>query len=770
MKFWHLAVIFLVINLLALWSLTPTNRVSAHANQVASSPESGARLESSPERIVIWFSEPISENFSAINLLDASGKQVNTATARLDPTENTALILPLPELNDGTYVAVWNNLSEVDGHKVYGSFAFAVGEEVNLTDITLPSQPLLQYWADPWIRSILFMGIITGVGAIFFEFFVMLPAFRQVQSRSPLQQSRLLIWEKFLIGVVYLAISGFVVATAAHILTLVQQVYLTELSLQESRGFVSMIQSAWTLVSDTSWGRLWAVRLAAIVIAPLLLILGYRSARQYEEFTFPTDTLLGTLGLVTGIGLLFVSALTSHNAASPEDVRTPATITDFIHLIGASGWVGGIVSLLLGATVAVRKSGIKQMSEVLTPIVSKFTPFAMLCAITLVISGTVSSWIQVTVIPAFGTPYGGVLIAKIVLVCALVGFGFINSFVVKKRLPKSGNWVLRIAVAETVVAFFVIVAVGWLAGLEPARQYAGRNGIGVPDSATYTAEDRGLNVSLEVTPGRTGLNTVTATPVDDSGNPSANILDIRAKVKYLEQELGEPTFSLKQVSPGVWASSDYFIPLAGEHQLEITVLRQRSFDSFFAFRFNALSTQVYRDIITPDGDIAWILLGAQIAVIGVAIVTIGLAYPNVANRFRYKAATGALLLLGVLLISNNFTVRAGLPDDFSNPIPITSQSVMEGGGSYASYCSRCHGAIGKGDGAISDTLVVPPADLTVHIPLHKDSDLYTFIHDGIVESGMPAHGDILSDDEIWHLVNFLRTLVNTEEETVKSSP
>ena len=63
-----------------------------------------------------------------------------------------------------------------------------------------------------------------------------------------------------------------------------------------------------------------------------------------------------------------------------------------------------------------------------------------------------------------------------------------------------------------------------------------------------------------------------------------------------------------------------------------------------------------------------------------------------------------------------------------------------------------------GDGPASAGLNPPPANLLVHVPLHPDRALFGFIHDGIEGAAMPALGETLSDDEVWHLVNYIRTL------------
>ncbi|MDA0677328.1 MAG: cytochrome c, partial [Chloroflexi bacterium] len=72
----------------------------------------------------------------------------------------------------------------------------------------------------------------------------------------------------------------------------------------------------------------------------------------------------------------------------------------------------------------------------------------------------------------------------------------------------------------------------------------------------------------------------------------------------------------------------------------------------------------------------------------------------------------------------------------------------------------CHGDSGEGDGPQSASLASPPADLEIHVPLHTDSDLFAFIRDGIPGTAMPAQKGILGDEDMWHLVNFLRTMEN----------
>jgi mono/diheme cytochrome c family protein len=51
----------------------------------------------------------------------------------------------------------------------------------------------------------------------------------------------------------------------------------------------------------------------------------------------------------------------------------------------------------------------------------------------------------------------------------------------------------------------------------------------------------------------------------------------------------------------------------------------------------------------------------------------------------------------------------------------------------------------------------PPADLVVHVPLHPDAALFNFIENGIPGTAMAPLGSQLTDEEIWHVINYIRS-------------
>ncbi len=97
--------------------------------------------------------------------------------------------------------------------------------------------------------------------------------------------------------------------------------------------------------------------------------------------------------------------------------------------------------------------------------------------------------------------------------------------------------------------------------------------------------------------------------------------------------------------------------------------------------------------------------------------------------------------------------RALLP---ANPVAGDEKATERGKKLYGIYCTPCHGDTGHGDGPLS-TKILLPADLTGRILRRRnDGYLYEVIREGT--SSMPAHGAVLSQDERWAVVDYIRKL------------
>lgn len=102
----------------------------------------------------------------------------------------------------------------------------------------------------------------------------------------------------------------------------------------------------------------------------------------------------------------------------------------------------------------------------------------------------------------------------------------------------------------------------------------------------------------------------------------------------------------------------------------------------------------------------------------------------------------------------------------SNPFAGQASASALGCGIYAQQCSDCHGALGRGDGIHAKHLTPAPADLGAPASKSKsDAQLFDRIWLGGAmppyNSGMPAYKDILSRDQVWQTVSYVRSLSGT---------
>ena len=116
-----------------------------------------------------------------------------------------------------------------------------------------------------------------------------------------------------------------------------------------------------------------------------------------------------------------------------------------------------------------------------------------------------------------------------------------------------------------------------------------------------------------------------------------------------------------------------------------------------------------------------------------------------------------LFVMGLFLAFNTQLAGTGATDNLINPFPPTADSLEIGQRLYTENCQSCHGVAGRGDGPQAAGLNPPPLDLVVHVPLHPDGALFGFIQNGIPGTAMPAWGNKLTNEEIWHIVNYIRT-------------
>ena len=740
----------------ALGLLLPADTAFAHANLARASPAPNSVLDEAPSCVAIWFTEPIEPSLSEIQVLDAQGSRVDDGDNLVDTNDPLAMSVGLTPVPEGTYTVAWKNVSTVDGHRVRGSFVFSVGEPITGSAMEAPSEPLLQSPAEPFVRWVMLVSVLAMVGGLTFDLLVSRPVLLSRRAEPSVRRVGAALASRSL-KLMFLAVGLFIASS-------IVQLVLNAAAAHEVSFPGTLGSPLWSILTDTEWGQLWVWRMGlSLAFLAALAVLMFESMRtRPEEETERWAVGARLLALGFGGGILVTLSLTSHGAAT-TGIRSAALFSDYLHLAASAFWVGALFHFALGVPLVLRSLPPGQRRACLAGLVPRFSTVAALSVAVLIVTGIFGAWAQVTVAPALATPYGLTLVVKVVLVALLLAVGALNLLWVRPGLAGSvdrGRWLKRLVAGEAALGIVVLASVGVLTSLEPARQVAAREGIGVSDSLTFQDTAEGAAITLEVEPGRVGPNTFTVSLEDRLGNPIATASDVSLRLAYLDADLGEETAPAVSMGDGTYVMSQSMLSIAGAWQVELIVRRPDAFDARTAFRFEALAVGAGGSAsIAPSPETANLLLGAGLALLGMLFM--GLALPL--GGWYTRTGAGVMVpgiagfLAGLVLLLNT---QLAQPDDQAlarNPFPPDPASLQTGGSVYERHCQTCHGASGRGDGPGGAGLDPPPADLGVHVPLHPERDLFRFVHDGVPGTSMTPLGDRLTDEEIWHVINYIKT-------------
>jgi mono/diheme cytochrome c family protein len=150
----------------------------------------------------------------------------------------------------------------------------------------------------------------------------------------------------------------------------------------------------------------------------------------------------------------------------------------------------------------------------------------------------------------------------------------------------------------------------------------------------------------------------------------------------------------------------------------------------------------------------WILVVLIALALGVVVVIVGLTQIKLdALQEPGHVETYLATLVKHLLVRRSS--REGIPAAPRN----LQASIEEGDKLYATDCSMCHGSDGRTPTDSGRWMYPRAADLTSpEVQQYRDRELFWIVKNGIRLSGMPAFGRVESDEHIWNLVHYLRTL------------
>ena len=331
--------------------------------------------------------------------------------------------------------------------------------------------------ADPLIlvRGVHFAATLLACGTVAFIVLVAEPAGTKVQARSFHHKLTTLIW---------LALAAAILSGAVWLVLLASDI------LGASFVDICLRGGAWPMLFDTRFGLVWCARFALALLLGLLML--WPVARSLQ--------------LAAASALAALPALVGHAGATPGTAGEVHLVSDMVHLLASSAWLGGLPAFVLLLWQA-RRTAQPIWYDFTIRATHRFSVVGILSVGALLASGLINSWNLMSgprdlVI----SDYGRLVALKIGLFAAMVGIAAVNRFYLTPRLPDLSvqRALQRNSLGEVGLGLCVLLCVGVLGTLPPAaHKHATPEGI-PPDAAFVHIHAPEAMADVIVDPGRVG--------------------------------------------------------------------------------------------------------------------------------------------------------------------------------------------------------------------------------------------------------------------------
>jgi putative copper export protein len=258
------------------------------------------------------------------------------------------------------------------------------------------------------------------------------------------------------------AISGFLATEAARLGLLgasllplaIALVFVRQL-LEFHDPFAPWSEDAAFLLTGTRWGDSWLMAAVGSIVALLAFVAARAGARIGWLVATPMV-----------VGLSTFPAFTGH-AAGAGSLREVMLTADTLHVLSAGGWLGGLAFILWAER---RFRRVEEGGTLLPELVPLFSPVAVVGVTALLITGSLSGWVQVGTLGALvSTTYGRMLLLKVSLVGVVLGLGALNwrRLTPRLRSPEGAHALRRAASIELLIGQIVLLVTAILVRTSP---------------------------------------------------------------------------------------------------------------------------------------------------------------------------------------------------------------------------------------------------------------------------------------------------------------
>ena len=228
---------------------------------------------------------------------------------------------------------------------------------------------------------------------------------------------------------------------------------MTRTTMLENRSHAALeVRAVMHVMLDTWPGLVWLARHAVLLVLGAFLVL---TADAMERPNWIAAR--GEAFVLAALALALVTA--SSHAAAVAPGRALAIAADVAHLLATGVWLGGLGAVALLLRRASAESGADARPYAVRT-ARRFSHAALIAMVILIVSGVVNARAQVENVAALlGTPHGHLLLAKLVVLVAILAIAIVN----RTRLLPAAASPDAVARLAAFVALEATLALGLLA-------------------------------------------------------------------------------------------------------------------------------------------------------------------------------------------------------------------------------------------------------------------------------------------------------------------
>lgn len=455
--------------LLASWALP----AHAHLRLERAAPAAEARLDIVPAELRLVFSLPVEPAFSRLALFGPAG-EVELGPREVSGEGRVLSAAVRGAIAAGAYTVRWQ-VAGPDGHPVRGEHGFSVApgaaglsvtapaavapaatEPPQATGTPSPASPAAGFDAGSplyvAVRWLTFVGLLGVIGAAAFRHAVLGVLARRLDGGIEG------LVDRASRGAARAGLGAVVVLTAALVLRL----YAQSAALNGPADALAT-ERLGILLRGHAWGWGWLLQAAGTTVALAGLLLARRGGSGW------------TLAGLGALALAFTPSLSGH-AVAQADRAGLAVLADGLHVLGAGGWLGSLLLVVVVGVPAVLAGPEGRRGPALAALVNAFSPTALGFAGLVVATGLVSSWIHLGELGALReSVYGRTLLLKLALLSVVFATGAYNWLRVRPALgsASAAGRLRRSATIELAVGVLVLAVTAVLVATPPPMEGGG---------------------------------------------------------------------------------------------------------------------------------------------------------------------------------------------------------------------------------------------------------------------------------------------------------